>query len=40
MKPINIEKKHLDIFLNKKENFDMSDAYCCVLGQMKKLKIW
>jgi len=24
----------------KKENFDMSDAYCCVLGQMKKLKIW
>lgn len=24
----------------KKENFDMSDAYCCVLGQMKKIKIW
>jgi hypothetical protein len=24
----------------KKENFDMSDAYCCVLGYMKKEKIW
>lgn len=24
----------------KKECFDMSDAYTCVLGQMKKLKIW
>jgi len=24
----------------KKENFDQSDAYCCVLGYMKKEKIW
>jgi RNase H-fold protein (predicted Holliday junction resolvase) len=24
----------------KKENFDMSDAYCCVLGHMKQEKIW
>jgi len=24
----------------KKENFDMSDAYCCVLGYMKKENIW
>lgn len=24
----------------KKENFDMSDAYCCVLGYMKQEKIW
>jgi hypothetical protein len=24
----------------KKENFDMSDAYCCVLGYMKNEKIW
>jgi RNase H-fold protein (predicted Holliday junction resolvase) len=24
----------------KKENFDMSDAYCCVLGFMKQEKIW
>ena len=24
----------------KKENFDMSDAYCCVLGYMKQEKLW
>jgi RNase H-fold protein (predicted Holliday junction resolvase) len=24
----------------KKENFDMSDAYCCVLGYMKQETIW
>jgi hypothetical protein len=24
----------------KKENFDQSDAYCCVLGYMKQEKIW
>jgi hypothetical protein len=24
----------------KKENFDQSDAYCCVLGHMKQEKIW
>ena len=24
----------------KKENFDMSDAYCCVLGYMKQEKKW
>ena len=24
----------------KKENYDMSDAYTCVLGQMSKSKIW
>jgi hypothetical protein len=24
----------------KKENFDQSDAYCCVLGYMKQSKIW
>jgi len=24
----------------KKENYDMSDAYCCVLGYMKQEKIW
>ncbi len=24
----------------KKENFDMSDAYCCVLGYMKNEGIW
>ena len=24
----------------KKENFDMTDAYCCVLGYMKKENIW
>jgi hypothetical protein len=24
----------------KKENFDMSDAYCCVLGFMKQEKLW
>jgi RNase H-fold protein (predicted Holliday junction resolvase) len=24
----------------KKENFDMSDAYCCVLGYMKQQNIW
>lgn len=24
----------------KKENFDMSDAYCCVLGYMKQEEIW
>ena len=24
----------------KKENFDQTDAYCCVLGHMKQLKIW
>jgi len=24
----------------KKENYDMSDAYCCVLGFMKQEKIW
>jgi hypothetical protein len=24
----------------KKENFDMSDAYCCVLGYMRQEKIW
>ena len=24
----------------KKENFDMSDAYCCVLGYMKSESIW
>lgn len=24
----------------KKENFDMTDAYCCVLGYMMKEKIW
>ena len=24
----------------KKENFDMSDAYCCVKGAMRKEKIW
>jgi len=24
----------------KKENFDMSDAYCCVLGYMKMEEIW
>ena len=24
----------------KKENFDMSDAYCCVLGYMKQENIW
>lgn len=24
----------------KKENFDQTDAYCCVLGHMKQLGIW
>jgi hypothetical protein len=24
----------------KKENFDQTDAYCCVLGHMSQLKIW
>jgi hypothetical protein len=24
----------------KKENFDMSDSYTCVLGYMKSKKIW
>ena len=24
----------------KKENFDQSDAYCCVLGYMKQENIW
>ena len=24
----------------KKENFDMSDAYCCVLGYMKQENLW
>jgi hypothetical protein len=24
----------------KKENFDMTDAYCCVLGHMKQKSIW
>lgn len=24
----------------KKENFDMSDAYCCVLGYMKQINSW
>jgi len=24
----------------KKENFDQTDAYCCVLGRMNQLKIW
>lgn len=24
----------------KKENFDQTDAYCCVLGHMKEQKIW
>ena len=24
----------------KKENYDMSDAYTCVLGQMSKSEIW
>ena len=24
----------------KKENFDMSDAFCCVLGYMKKNNLW
>ena len=24
----------------KKENFDMTDAYCCVLGHMKQKKVW
>ena len=24
----------------KKENFDQTDAYCCVLGYMKKEKFW
>lgn len=24
----------------KKENFDQTDAYCCVLGHMKQLEIW
>ena len=24
----------------KKENFDQTDAYCCVLGYMKQYKIW
>jgi RNase H-fold protein (predicted Holliday junction resolvase) len=24
----------------KKENYDMSDAYCCVLGYMKQEEIW
>jgi len=24
----------------KKENFDQTDAYCCVLGHMNQLKIW
>jgi RNase H-fold protein (predicted Holliday junction resolvase) len=24
----------------KKENFDQTDAYCCVLGFMKQLEIW
>ena len=24
----------------KKENFDQTDAYCCVLGYMKQQKIW
>lgn len=24
----------------KKENFDMSDAYCCVMGYMKQEKLW
>ena len=24
----------------KKENFDMTDAYACVLGYMKKNKLW
>jgi hypothetical protein len=24
----------------KKENFDQTDAYCCVLGYMSQEKIW
>ena len=24
----------------KKENYDMCDAYTCVLGQMNKTKVW
>ena len=24
----------------RKENFDQTDAYCCVLGHMNQLKIW
>ena len=24
----------------KKENFDMTDAYCCVLGYMKQKRVW
>ena len=24
----------------KKENYDQTDAYCCVLGYMKQEKIW
>jgi hypothetical protein len=24
----------------KKENFDMSDAYCCVKGAMRKENLW
>ena len=24
----------------KKENFDQTDAYCCVLGYMKQLEVW
>ena len=24
----------------KKENFDMTDAYCCVLGHMKQKRVW
>ena len=24
----------------KKENFDMTDAYCCVLGNMKQKRVW
>jgi hypothetical protein len=24
----------------KKENFDQTDAYCCVLGYMNQEKIW
>ena len=24
----------------KKENFDMTDAYTCVMGYMKKNKLW
>ena len=30
-----IEKVNL-----KKENYDMSDAYACVLGYMKQNKFW